>query len=399
MIKNWNITTIPESEIIKRKNRVLENIGDGDAALFFSPAAISYLTGASFIATERPFALLINSDMETTIFAPFLELEHIPRVAVGIDEILTYREYPGETHPMLLLKDILYDMGFRGKKIVADTDGYGRYFGYEGPQISSLCNDIHFEFIPNLISKLQQIKSEYDIYVIKETTKWSNFAHTLLYEYTKPGLNELDVVHKVMHEATRATLFAMGKDFRPSADIRISADFRGQVGENTYYPHALFNNAKFKKGDILGTRAGSGFLGYKSELERCMFIGEPSKEEIKYYNHIITMQDIAFNMIKPGMKCSEVDIELTRYFEDNGLMEYWRHHTGHGLGLDKHEAPFLDSHDHTIMEEGMVLSIEPGIYVKGLGGFRLSDTILVTKDGIEMITYYPRDLESNIIDC
>jgi Xaa-Pro aminopeptidase len=128
-----------------------------------------------------------------------------------------------------------------------------------------------------------------------------------------------------------------------------------------------------------------------------MFIGEPAREMRSFYKHVTAMQDLAFSIIRPGIPCSLVDKEVTRYYEENGLMEYWRHHTGHALGLGKHEAPFFDSFDDTLIEPGMVFSVEPGLYVKNLGGFRLSDTVLVTGDGIERITYYPREIERNII--
>jgi Xaa-Pro aminopeptidase len=82
------------------------------------------------------------------------------------------------------------------------------------------------------------------------------------------------------------------------------------------------------------------------------------------------------------------------YFEEHGLKEYWRHHTGHAIGLRYHEGPFLDIGDDTVMQPGMVFTVEPGIYIPELGGFRHSDTVAVTDDGVEVLTYYPRDLES-----
>jgi len=87
---------------------------------------------------------------------------------------------------------------------------------------------------------------------------------------------------------------------------------------------------------------------------------------------------------------------VSAFYEKHSLWDYWRHHTGHALGLLGHEAPFFDVADDTVIKPGMVFSVEPGLYVMGLGGFRHSDTILVTETGIEMLTYYPRDLESLI---
>jgi Xaa-Pro aminopeptidase len=75
-------------------------------------------------------------------------------------------------------------------------------------------------------------------------------------------------------------------------------------------------------------------------------------------------------------------------------MKYWKHHSGHTIGLRYHEGPFLDSGDHTLLQPGMVFTVEPGLYVPGIGGFRHSDTVAITEDGIEVMTYYPRALES-----
>jgi Xaa-Pro aminopeptidase len=95
--------------------------------------------------------------------------------------------------------------------------------------------------------------------------------------------------------------------------------------------------------------------------------------------------------------CASVDRQVRDYFEANGLMENWRHHTGHAKSTLIHEAPFLDVGDDRMIEIGMVFTVEPGVYVPDFAGFRHSDTVAVTEDGIEFLTYYPRDLESMII--
>ena len=98
--------------------------------------------------------------------------------------------------------------------------------------------------------------------------------------------------------------------------------------------------------------------------------------------------------IKPGAPCEGVDRAVRKYYEDHDLMQYWRHHVGHAIGLRYHEGPFLDVGDDTIIQPRMVFTVEPGLYAANLGGFRHSDTVVVTEDGIEIITFYPRDLES-----
>ena len=98
--------------------------------------------------------------------------------------------------------------------------------------------------------------------------------------------------------------------------------------------------------------------------------------------------------IKPGIPCAEVDRTVRAYYEKNELMPYWKHHSGHAIGLRYHEGPFLDIGDQTVIKSGMVFTVEPGLYIPELGGFRHSDTVFVTDQGIEIMTYYPRDLES-----
>jgi Xaa-Pro aminopeptidase len=103
---------------------------------------------------------------------------------------------------------------------------------------------------------------------------------------------------------------------------------------------------------------------------------------------------LAIDALQAGNTCASVDLEVLRFFAENNLMDYWRHHSGHAKSTLIHEAPFLDEGDERLIEPGMIFTVEPGIYVPGLGGFRHSDTILVTETGIEWLTNYPRGLES-----
>jgi Xaa-Pro aminopeptidase len=156
----------------------------------------------------------------------------------------------------------------------------------------------------------------------------------------------------------------------------------------------LAANITFQEGDLLVTGASAPMWGYVSELERTMVLGKASDEQKKYFEHMKALQETAFEAIKPGIPCADVDLAVRAYFEKHDLMPYWKHHTGHAIGLRYHEGPFLDKGDQTIIQEGMVFTVEPGLYVPNLGGFRHSDTVVVRADGIECLTYYPRDLVS-----
>jgi len=128
-----------------------------------------------------------------------------------------------------------------------------------------------------------------------------------------------------------------------------------------------------------------------------MFIGVPEERQRRLFQHMKTAQETAFAAIKPGMRCRDVDTAVRAYYEREGLMPYWKHHSGHAIGLRYHEGPFLDRGDETIIREGMVFTVEPGLYDLEVGGFRHSDTVVVTAGGIEILTYYPRDWQSLVI--
>ena len=110
---------------------------------------------------------------------------------------------------------------------------------------------------------------------------------------------------------------------------------------------------------------------------------------------MVRVQDLALGLLRPGARCADVDRAVRDYFGEHALRQHWKHHTGHAIGLRYHEGPFLDIGDPTEIRPGMVFTVEPGLYAPDLGGFRHSDTVAVTEDGIEMMTKsYPRDLES-----
>ena len=127
------------------------------------------------------------------------------------------------------------------------------------------------------------------------------------------------------------------------------------------FPHALTANITFQAGDVLVTGASAPVWGYLSELERTMVIGEPSSEQREMFDHMVALQDTAFEAIKPGAKCSDVDRAVRAYYDEHRLWDYWKHHVGHCIGLRYHEGPFLDIGDDTEIKPGMVFTVEPGL--------------------------------------
>jgi len=392
------ILEITGEEFASRRNQVIERLQEDkfQAFCFFNATSIFYLTGFYFIPTERPLAYILTADGCSVMMVPRLEVEHaesLPEV-----EIKSYPEYPGETHPMEALRDIFQDMGLRAGRLVVDSDGYASAMGYRGPRLSDLLPEALVRVDRYMIEDMRKVKSPGELAMITESCRWGNLAHELLQEYAAVGRSELEITMSASTDATLMMMRALGRSYRPvGGGTGARAGFRGQIGANSALPHAVTTNARLKEGDVLVTGAASTVFGYTSELERTMFVGAPSREQRKWFDLMCRAQEVAFSAIRPGRKCSDVEAEVQRFYREEGLNEYWRHHTGHALGLLGHEAPFFDRGDDTVLEPGMVFSVEPGIYVMGLGGFRHSDTLAVTDDGVEMLTYYPRDWESLVV--
>ena len=364
--------------------------------VLFDPTYVLYYTGFAFVPTERPIACVLAGDGTRALVVPRLEVEHAESRST-LDRVEHYLEYPGDPRADDVLRTTVADMGLAGT-IGADQDGYPWILGYRGPTLSELSGATVVRVVEEIESQLA-IKSDAEIALIRESVRWGNLAHRLLQRYTRVGVTETEVSQRAGDEATFAMLDAIGEIYRAQSAFSSGAHagYRGQIGRNSAIPHALAGNLVFQAGDVLVTGASAPVWGYLSELERTMFVGEPSPQQEQMFAHMVELQDIAFAAIRPGAPCSDVDKAVRAYYDAHDLWPFWRHHTGHAIGLRYHEGPFLDSGDHTEILPGMVFTVEPGLYAPELGGFRHSDTVLVTEDGIEILTYYPRDLASLVI--
>lgn len=390
---------ISNQELLTRRRDISSELASRnlDGLVLFGAVSVFYTTNFAFIPTERPLAVVLTTDGKAVGFVPRLEKEHAEQSGL-FDRVDCYQDNPGLTHPMQDLASLLGDLGLGRAQLGADADGYGAIYGYEGPKLSAVLPDATLHDCSRLVEYMRHCKTPEEIELIRESARWGNLAHRLLQDYVRPGSTETEISARASLEASVAMMNTLGPEFEPRgwALLPANADLRGQIGRNASNPHAIGKNMRLQQGDVIVTGAASRVWGYTSELERTMFVGEPSKQQAQYFNLMMQAQDVAFASIKPGRLCSDVDKAVRAFYEESGIINTWRHHTGHNLGLEIHEAPFLDVGDNRELKPGMVFSIEPGIYVPSLGGFRHSDTIVVTKTGMEFITYYPRHLEDMI---
>jgi len=377
-------TGISADELAGRRARLLDHAGS--VVVLFDQAYIQYYTGFNFLSNERPVVVVVGDEL--TAFVPRFEVERTEEEG-HFDRIEAYPEYPGPEHPMRLLAKLL------DGDVAADQDGYSGILGYEGPALSEVTGRA-VKTLGSFIESCMRRKSPAEVELIRQSARWCEHAHRLLQQYSTAGATEAEASLRAGHEATLAFLEAAGPEYAGQLGSQdgVTAGYRGQIGRRSAWAHAVAHNIRFEPGDMLVSETAAPIWGYNAELERGMVVGEPTDEQRRLHEHTVAMQQVAFDAFGPGITCAEVDQPVFDYLDEHGIRELWRQHTGHGIGLRNHESPFLDVGDRTPVEPGMVFTIEPGVYKEGLGGFRHSDTIVVTEDGIEILTDYPRDLES-----
>ncbi len=308
-------------------------------------------------------------------------------------------DYPGEKHPIDYFADFLKEMSLADKRIGTDNKaGAAAMWGYTGTSLTKKLSKTRFADMADLVPLMRLVKSEEEITLMRESAKWANLAMALLQEHSNEGLWDVDVALAASREAA-IIMKKTRPHYEPKRSINpVSAVFRGQIGEMSAIPHSMTTGRMIRKGDAITAEVSVDVGGYSCELERTMVVGKPSEKMKRYFNIMVKAQKAAFETIKSGVKCGDVDKAAISVFKKAGLMSLVKHHTGHGLGLEGHEPPWLDVGNNELLRTGMIISCEPGIYDLGFAGFRHSDTVLVTEDGFELLSYYPRDLEELTIN-
>ena len=384
---------ISPAEHAGRRERLLERAQAVGATGYtlFDPTYITYFTGFRFLSNERPIVYLQSTGGDDSIFVPEFEVERT-RAESAFARIESYPEYPGREHPMLALARVAADLGLRGT-IAADSDGYPGILGYRGPALGEVTG-ASVALVDDEIEQMLVRKSPAEVELLRESGRWCAHAHRLLEQYTRVGSTEAEASLRAQQETTLAMLAAHGSRGLLGSGDGAKAGFRGQIGLRSSWAHAVAHNIEFQEGDVLVTETGAPVWGYQAELERALVIGPPTDRMRFLFDHMLGSRDAALAAIRPGATCADVDGAVMDYFARHDLQRYWRQHTGHGAGLRNHEAPFLDVGDPTPLRPGMVFTIEPGLYDPEVGGFRHSDTVVVTDEGYDLLTDYPSDLEA-----
>lgn len=369
-----------ESEIGQRLMRVQASMLDKglDYYVTFSPDNIFYLTNFANAIHERPFVLVIPQKGIPKFVVPQLEIPHVMSRKVGDIELIAYFEFPAPKGKA---------WSDRFKALFPENKRVG---------VESICPLQIYREIPgerictDIIDDIRMIKSDYEIGRLIYTCDLATQAHNLFLQSVYSGMS-LSEMSSNASEFIFEQLVKDNKEINPLA-TRITAMF--QPPSVSHDPHNFTNlNMVTEKGGPHVSIINCVLNGYGAEVERTFFLGEVPEKAKKPFNIMLEGRYIVLDMAKPGVLMSDIDRKVNEHYCKMGMGEMLLHRAGHGMGVTAHEAPFFAEGYDRPLEKGMCLTVEPGLYIEGVGGFRHSDTVLIGEDGPILLTKGPITLE------
>jgi len=238
------------------------------------------------------------------------------------------------------------------------------------------------ELVPvsGILEELRLIKSESELAILKQAAKIADDAFEHIQSYIKPGVKEIDISNELEFFMRRQGATSS------SFDIIVASGYRAAL------PHGVASDKKIQSGELVTMDYGALLNGYCSDTTRTVAVGAINDELKTIYHRVLEAQKRGVDGIKPGMTGKEADALTRDYIEEKGFGDYFGHSTGHGLGMEVHEGPALSFRSDKKLKPGMVVTVEPGIYIPNVGGCRIEDDIVITESGNDRLTHADKEL-------
>ena len=370
-----------EGEMQRRIKRVRAMMEEAGLTHYVcaSPDNVFYLTNFANYVHERPFILVVPLAGPLKFLVPKLEIPHVKARSIGDIELIEYFEFPapkGETW------DVKFETAFPQAVRVG---------------VESICPLQVYEAVPgecvraDIIDDARIIKTDYEIARIIYASNVATDAMNLLIASAKPGVGLMEINSKC-----RGMMLLKTLSDNPQANmLATNATSVFQPPSVSHDPHNFTDVSMVMETEGPNVSIINGTLnGYGTEVERTFFLGDVPEACIKPYETMMEARRTAFEMAKPSVLMSAVDEACNTVFKRAGYSDNLLHRTGHGIGVTGHEAPFFAEGYEREIKPGMVFTIEPGVYLPGIGGFRHSDTVLITDDGAVSLTPVADDLSA-----
>jgi Xaa-Pro aminopeptidase len=361
-----------------------------DGILLDHPDDVAYLTGFFHHPCERPVVAYVGRNRPAVLLVPELERDHATWQRAAA-EVVTYPEYPGVTEPLSVLASAAPP---RGRLGVGPSMSIGRLALLRGALPEA-------EFVPSdAVTNARQVKHPEEIALHQEAARITDLmlvaGLALVVEALAAGgelPSESELAAHVGSVGTR-TMYAEHDDV---VVVGFLAGGLVYAGANSVKPHGLPSGYRLRPGDTFMLSLGCAVGGRFVEGERTFILGEPSRDQERYYEAVRAAQQRGIDVLRPGLTCAESNALCLDVIRDAGLGQYLQHRQGHGIGVGMHEPPWLEDGDDTVLQEGFVVSNEPGIYVPGHAGYRISDSMQITADGAVPFTRFPKSLDDVVV--
>ena len=368
-----------QAEMARRLDRVRERMATEalGAYVVFSPDNVFYLTNFYNYVHERPFVLVVPRDGALRFVVPLLEESHVRVRAVGEIELVRYSEFPAP-------------QGEAWSDRLRDVLGGAERIGVESVCPLQVADEIPGTRVrTDVVDEARMVKTDYEIGRLAHASQLISAGHAELVTACKPGETAIGIFAKVTRSMTGRMLADM-----PHANM-LASSFAAvvQPPSLSHDPHNFTDIfIQLEEGGPHVSLISCRVNGYGAELERTLFLNSVPEAARRPFDVMMEARRIAFEKTRPGESMADVDQAVRDHFEKHGYLDAMLHRTGHSFGVTNHEAPFLAVSYDRVIEPGMLFSIEPAIYLPGIGGFRHSDTVLVTEDGNVRLTVAPDEL-------
>lgn len=359
-----------------------------DALCTDNPDDVAYLTGFFHHPGERPVAVLLDAD-RTVLVLPELEREHA-QAQRAVAELVAFPEYPGLRPPLSYLPgtDRRDRVGVPGSMTLARRDA-----------LAAALPAARLSVTP-LVETMRQVKYPAEIALHAEAARITDRMLAAGRELIEQAVAAGGTLPSEAELAAHVGAVGTGIMYAEHTDVVVVGMLAGGLvyaGANSAHPHGLPSGYRLRDGDTFMLSLGCAVGGRYVEGERTFVLGAPTADQRRYHDAVREAQQVGADAIRAGAVCSEVNRRCLQVIVDAGLGGYLRHRQGHGIGLGMHEPPWLADGDDTVLAANMIVSNEPGLYVPGHAGYRISDSMLVTETGARRLTSYPRGLDDLVI--
>lgn len=362
-----------------------------DLLLLDSNDDVIYTTGFSHYTTERPVVVAITAT-DAFLLLPELERTHAAHQHIAAEAIV-YFEFPGidPWHAVLGRKFA----GFRGTVAYGHAISLARVKPIEGafPNAERMTPS-------NIVQQMRLRKHPEEIALHREAARLSDRMVEVGVEMIREAMRKGGTLPSEVEIESYVSRHAMRTMHEEHEDIMLVQGLASGLvysGARSAFPHGMPTGNPVKIGESIILSLGCRVGARASESERTFFIGEPSKLQQEHYAVAYEAQRMATAALIAGHTCASADDLALAYIRNSGISEYLLHRVGHGMGIMFHEPPWVEGGDQTILEPGMITSSEPAIFVPGFAGYRIADTVLITAEGPDSMTLYPRTLEDVVI--